>query len=355
MSEPINTRSEILFLYDIADANPNGDPNDENRPRIDRESGRVKVTDVRLKRTIRDYLHDALGEEIFCREIEKPDGTIQEGKDRAEDFAPKAVTAQKPAEELANLALAADPKAKKEKAVKRSPVLDKRDHIQKEVLSKCIDVRLFGATIPVAGVAGKEDAKSSVTLTGAVQFAMGSSLHRAEARFIKGTGAFAGGQGKERKTFREEYQLPYGLIAFYGIVNHQAAKTTLLTQTDVERLYEAIWFGTKGLITRSKVGQRPLLLLSVEYNPQNANSYLGRLDRFLKLQPARPGEFREEAIRGPEDYKLDLGDLQTMLIARKAKIARVRVAYDTRLSLVGSTPTDKEFLGLPSEKFADFD
>src|SRR5438105_10981576 len=85
-TETVSRRSEILFLYDITDANPNGDPNDENRPRMDLESGRAKVSDVRLKRTIRDYLHDYGSEEIFCRQIEKADGTIQEGKDRAEDF-----------------------------------------------------------------------------------------------------------------------------------------------------------------------------------------------------------------------------------------------------------------------------
>ena len=54
----IKNRSELLFLYDITDANPNGDPIDENKPRIDEETGINIVTDVRLKRTVRDYLND---------------------------------------------------------------------------------------------------------------------------------------------------------------------------------------------------------------------------------------------------------------------------------------------------------
>jgi len=185
-SEPIKSRTEILFVYDISDANPNGDPNDENRPRMDVDTGRAKVSDVRLKRTIRDYLHDYGEEEIFCREIEKADGTIQEGKDRAEDFFRSAKGAQN--------------------------VLEKRDRITEAVLGSCIDVRLFGATIPVAATK-KNEKDSSVTLTGPVQFAMGSSLHRVEPRFIKGTGAFASGQGAQQKTFREEYVLPYAAIA----------------------------------------------------------------------------------------------------------------------------------------------
>ena len=61
----LKTRSEILFLYDVKDANPNGDPLDENKPRIDEETGINLVTDVRLKRTIRDYLHSFKKMEIF--------------------------------------------------------------------------------------------------------------------------------------------------------------------------------------------------------------------------------------------------------------------------------------------------
>ena len=66
----ITNRSELLFLYDVTDSNPNGDPIDENKPRIDEETGINFVTDVRLKRTIRDYLHDYKGQEIFILELQ---------------------------------------------------------------------------------------------------------------------------------------------------------------------------------------------------------------------------------------------------------------------------------------------
>jgi CRISPR-associated protein Csh2 len=309
----IRNRNEILFLYDITDANPNGDPNDENRPRMDIESGHAKVSDVRLKRTIRDYLYDYGQKEIFCREIEKADGTLQEGKDRAEDFFAK---------------IAYDAK----KNVKT--VLDKRNFIERQVIQECIDVRLFGATIPVSATK-KNEKDSSVTLTGAVQFAMGGSLHRVEPRFIKGTGAFASGQGAQQRTFREEYVLPYALIAFYGIVNQQAAKGTGLTSADLESLYEAIWYGTKNLITRSKIGQRPLLLLVVEYNEDASNGYIGRLDRFLGIRAASAsnGGLRGEAIRDPNEFVLNLDALTHVLATRKEKIARLRIAHDKRLKL----------------------
>lgn len=310
--ETVKTRTEILFVYDLADANPNGDPNDENRPRMDLEAGRAKVSDVRLKRTIRDYLHEYCSEELFCREIEKDDGTIQEGKDRAEDFFKQALD---------------------EARKKADSVHKKRDLIQEKVIEKCIDVRLFGATIPVSATK-KNEKDSSVTLTGAVQFAMGTSLHRVEPKFIKGTGAFASGQGKEQRTFREEYTLPYALIAFYGIVNQQAAKTTKLTSDDAEKLFEAIWYGTKNLITRSKIGQRPLFLLLVEYAANNANSYIGRLDRFLDLKKGDGGtEVRDEELRDLTHVQLDLTRLSAALSERQSKVSKIRFAWDSRLKL----------------------
>lgn len=307
-------RTEIVFVYDVTDANPNGDPNDENRPRMDVESGRAKVSDVRLKRTIRDYLHGYLDKEIFCREIEKQDGTIQDGKDRADDFF--KVTAKE-----------------------AKSVLEKRNLIQSRVLQDCIDVRLFGATIPVSAVK-KNEKDSSVTLTGPVQFAMGTSLHRVQPSFVKGTGAFASGQGAQQKTFREEYVLPYALIAFYGIVNQQAAKTTALTHADAELLYEAIWYGTKNLITRSKIGQRPLWLLLVEYSDPNA--YVGRLDRYLGLTKA--DGIRDEAIRSVDEVKLAVDQLANILTKRKQSVARIRLGHDSRLTVNGFDETKHEKL-----------
>ena len=113
MSDTISNRSEIIFLYDVKDANPNGDPLDENKPRIDEETGINIVTDVRLKRTIRDYLQsnlDPKNQEIFVREIIYDDeGHIQDAKMRASDFG----------------------------------------NDRELILNKCIDIRLFGGVLPI--------------------------------------------------------------------------------------------------------------------------------------------------------------------------------------------------------------
>src|SRR3972149_4682131 len=89
----ISKRSEIVFLYDAKQCNPNGDPMDANRPRIDEETGKCLVTDVRLKRTIRDHLFDKgyngkeENKDIFIRD---EDGKPVTGTQRAKSYKDKS-------------------------------------------------------------------------------------------------------------------------------------------------------------------------------------------------------------------------------------------------------------------------
>jgi len=133
----IKNRSEILFLYDVTDANPNGDPVDENKPRIDEETGVNIVTDVRLKRTVRDYLHYYKGLDVFVLEIREDSGSLRTKEKRLADFKGN-----------------------------------------EDIVKRCIDVRLFGATTAVRD--------KTMTLTGPVQFKYGRSLHRVNVVYVKG-------------------------------------------------------------------------------------------------------------------------------------------------------------------------
>ncbi len=275
MSE-IKNRSELLFLYDITDSNPNGDPADENRPRIDEETGYNIVTDVRLKRTIRDYLFENKGyngeneKDIFVREIiyDQKEQYIQDGKRRAKNF----------------------------------------DEDKEKIIQTCIDIRMFGGVLPLE--------KASITFTGPVQFQMGRSLHRVSTTHIKGTGAFASKDQVKQKTFRDEYILPYSLIAFHGIINENAAKHTNLTTEDVNLLLEAMWEGTKNLISRSKFGQMPRLLLKVDYKD---NFYIGELHKLISLS----SEKEDEQIRSTDDFEIDVSKLNRALEKYKDKIEKV--------------------------------
>lgn len=299
--EHIKNRSEILFLYDVTDANPNGDP-DENKPRIDEDTQINYVTDVRLKRTIRDYLADYQKKEIFVSRREE-----------------KVPTASKRFRE----------------------VVERMDEFNlKRFLSIFIDIRLFGCTVTIQDQRGDSDKKAvtekgykkdSLVLTGPVQFNIGRSLHPVEVNEIKGTAAFASVERRQAGTFTVQYVLPYALIAFHGVINENAARYTNLTEEDVSLLIDAIWNGTKNLITRSKFPQMPRLLLKIEYKEDNF--HIGALHRKVKLIPKEGVE--EKAIRGPEDYELDISALKDCFQKEKGRIKEIKYLVDPDLRIEG--------------------
>jgi CRISPR-associated protein Csh2 len=282
----LTQRSEILFLYDCKNCNPNGDPNNGNQPRLHEATRRCLVTDVRLKRTVRDYL------------IEKGYDGSSPDKDifiRDEDGMP--VT-----------------------GAKRSESYEDRE----EFTRKFIDVRLFGG---VSAPKGKK--KMSFNLTGPVQFGMGTSLHPVEMNYLKGTGAFATTEGATQKTFREEYNITYGLIGFHGVINEQAARHTNTTEADVAELMEALWAGTKGLLSRSKKGHMPRLLLKIDYS--EPMFFIGDLLERLGFENEDDIDFKE--VTDVADYVLDTAELNEVLRTNADKIAAVHIRQDDRLRL----------------------
>lgn len=320
----IENRSEIVFLYDIKDSNPNGDPMDENKPRIDEETDINIVTDVRLKRTIRDYFLSLIeqrderlqGQDIFIKEVRDKEGYLYDAKTRAKDFLKEEGTFS-----------------------------EMKEAIKKDICSNCIDIRLFGGVMPLElKVKGKKDpVTGSITLTGPVQFRFGRSLHKVDSKFIKGTGAFAAEYGKRKSmqfTFREEYILHYSLISFYGIINENAAKITELTKKDADLLFEGLWNGTKNLITRSKMGQVPRLLLNVVYN--GTNFHIGDLDKKIELLTKKDMDDRE--IRDLSEIKLDVSKLVNTLKDNQSKIEKIDLKIDPDIDLIlsGKEITGKE-------------
>lgn len=276
----IKNRSEILFLYDVTDANPNGDPVDENKPRVDEETGVNIVTDVRLKRTVRDYLYDYRNKDVFIIELRDDNSNLKTKEDRLKDF---------------------------------------KDN--EDLLKNCIDVRLFGATTAVKD--------KTMTLTGPVQFKYGRSLHRVDMTYVKGTTVMPSAQDKKQGTFTEKYILPYSLIAFYGVVNENAAarQNIELTEDDISLLLEGLWNGTKNLMSTSKVGQVPRLLLQVVFKENNF--HIGELDKRIKFVTDK----NDEEIRDIQDGKLKIDELVKALNMHKDAINLINFKTDERLIL----------------------
>ncbi len=282
----LKNRSEFLFIYDVKDANPNGDPLDENKPRIDEETGQVIVTDVRLKRTIRDYLATVKGLDVFIIEMRDEEGNLRTKEDRTADF-------------------------------NDDPDL---------ILEKCIDMRLFGATTAIKG--------KTITWTGPVQFKFGRSLHKIDGPvLIKGTTVMPAQEGKKQGTFREEWIVPYALIAFHGVANEHSAQETHLTKNDLDLMVEAMWNGTKDLITRSKFGQMPRLLLRIVYR-EDSDFYIGELDKLVKWVPENG--LREQQVRDITQGTLEVGELLNAIEKHQDRIDHVEVAIHERLEIYPS-------------------
>jgi CRISPR-associated protein Csh2 len=302
MASIIQHRTELLFLFEAEYTNPNGDPLNENRPRFDPEESKALVSDVRLKRTIRDYWHDYKGydgtndKDIFVKETKYPEADkkyVNTGKRRVDFF-------------------------------KKDDKSSKND-LKKNILSQCIDIRVFGGVLPM-----KED---SITLTGPVQFNIGKSINKTEIITEQGTGAFASVDNKAQATFRTEYKLPYALVGFNGIINEKSAQNSRMTDEDQKMLLEGIWEGTKQLISRSKFGQAPVLLIAVTYKEP---FYIGSLRQRLKLDCEN-----DLKIRNINDYKLDMTDLWTSLKKYAEKIDSIEIMVDERLQM---TYDEKPFL-----------
>lgn len=267
--ENIAKQSELLFLWDAKMTNPNGDMLNDNAPRYDEADKRAIVSDVRVKRTIRDDLQTRKKETVF---VNNPEEIIS------------AETRFKEVEKQSG----------------------KKD---KEAFLSCIDNRLFGGVAP----------KSNIQIIGAVQFSWAKSLNETETILSQGTGAF-GKDGASQKTFRMDNYIPYGLFAMYGTINALNAQKSLATEEDVDKMLDSMWNGTKLLNTRSKVGQKPRLLIRVIYK----DSYMiGLLDELVKLDNEN-----SDTIRSFEECKLNLDKLTNALKEMDKKIEKIIIYYD---------------------------
>lgn len=274
--------SEILFLYDAQLTNPNGDPDDENRPRMDYQSRRNLVSDVRLKRYIRDYLQDQ-GHELYVAQPKQ--GEVVTADRRLQNVLGR------------NKLSAAD---------------------LPEILDKLIDIRLFGATMPIKGADG--GAGASIQVTGPVQFSWGYSLNHADlVNSYTISSRFSSQEQKAQGTFGKDYRIYYSLLAFAGVISGKRAEVSQLSEADLDQFDRAMVESIPLLTTRSKMGQYPRLYLRVEY--MNDRTILGDWRTFLHLDEI-------DNLRTPTDVKLHVDKLATRIAANRERIAKIHVWQD---------------------------
>ena len=272
-------KSEILFLYESTYSIPNGDPF-TGEQRYDEETKRVLVSDVRIKRFIRDYfLEQNNGQhEIYVWN----DISQAEGKESGSAARMKALKEK----------YKDDDSIKVEKK-KNEKVID-----AVKLLQKCIDVRLFG------GISTEE--KDAVNLTGPVQFGLlNPSLNEVDLRMHQNTSVFVSSVEKTRGAIGTTTVVPYCVNQIHGWINPYSAKHTGLAETDVSLMFKALWESINSANTRTKSNQNSLLLLQIVYSEPTKKLY--GLDRLINLTPK--DNKRGEQLRSIADFEFDFSNL----------------------------------------------
>lgn len=219
MSEPIKNRYEFVILFDVENGNPNGDPDAGNMPRIDPETNLGIVTDVCLKRKIRNYVEtvkeDAPGYRIYI----KDDVPLNRSDAEAYTY------------------LGIDPKTVKE-AKKNDGELDKK--IRDFMCRNFFDIRTFGAVMTTFVKA----ALNCGQVRGPVQLGFARSVEPVIPQEVTITRvAITTEEDAEKKDTEmgRKYIVPYGLYRCEGYVSaNLARKTTGFSEDDLALLWDAI-------------------------------------------------------------------------------------------------------------------
>ncbi|HDR04587.1 MAG TPA: type I-B CRISPR-associated protein Cas7/Csh2 [Candidatus Marinimicrobia bacterium] len=275
----ISKNSEILFLYDAKMTNPNGDMDNENKPRMDYDTNTNLVSDVRLKRYIRDYYETVKKQPIFVTENAK------DAKERGA--------------QLKN---------------------EKMTH------TDLVDVRLFGAVFAETG--------GNTHITGPVQFNWGYSLNPVElVESSTITSSFSSGEGVGK-----DFRVKYSFITFNGSINAHTAEKSLLSEEDVLGFDQAMIRAIPLNRTRSKTGQTPRLYLRVEMKDDQHT--LKDLREFLTLNYGEKNAFD---IRQIEELNLDISKLVNYLKSEKKNISALHIWKDDMLNCIGWEDLQSEF------------
>jgi CRISPR-associated protein Csh2 len=316
----IANNSDFLFLYEAIQSNPNGDPDQENKPRMDYDTKTNLVTDVRVKRFIRDYLKwnqypifvDMEGDSqvsadtkliITLNKLLEEDKLVDDiFKDAPElkQRYQKIIENKKKDESIADALKNKDNLKKKENQ-------ELNYHILKEIVKKKYpDLRMFGSAFAVQGF--------TKAYTGAIQLNWGYSVNKVE---LMDSDSLVTIMNDDSSTFGKDYRVHYSLLAFNGTVNKYAAESTGLNENDMQLFRDSIWKSISALPTRSKLNQYPKLYLEIIYNDGYHNGYFGDLRTHIESTPKEG--IQDKQVRSLKDLDLDLSKLENLIRENKGE------------------------------------
>jgi len=304
----IQNSSDFLFIYEASQCNPNGDPDQENKPRMDYDTKTNLVTDTRVKRFIRDYLK-ANGSSIFVdmegeRQVTM-DTKLEHVVKRTFEDSELLEEIFKENEEALEIYQKLIDSKKDFDSVWKKLKDSKNKEINVELLkylikNKFIDIRLFGSAFAVEGF--------NKSYTGPIQLNWGYSLNKVE---LMDSNSIVTTMADGSSTFGKDYRVHYSLLAFNGTINKTAAKTTGLKEEDVKVFRDAIWKSIPASPTRSKLNQYPKLYVEIKYKEDGTNGQFGDLRNYVETNPKEG--LPEKQVRSFRDLVFDTSALKKLI------------------------------------------
>lgn len=274
MSEAINNRYEFVLLFDVKNGNPNGDPDAGNLPRIDPETSHGIVTDVCMKRKIRNYVELTKKDEAPFLIYIKEKAILSERRQPAY----KVFDDEK------------DPAKKISKA-------------RMWMCGNFYDVRTFGAVMST-----KENncgqVRGPVQLSFAESIDTVVSLEATITRMAVETAKEASDQDGDNRTMGRKTYVPYGLYRTHGFISAPLAKQTGFSEEDLELFWNALlnMFDHDRSAARGEMAVRKLIVF--KHNSELGNAPAQQLFELVKVE--RVGDI-EKPPRSFTDYKVTTG------------------------------------------------
>jgi CRISPR-associated protein Csd2 len=282
-------RHDFLLVFDVQDGNPNGDPDAGNMPRIDPETAHGLVTDVCLKRKVRNFVP-------LAKENDPRYGIFIQDKAVLNRQIEEAYTSL-------GIDLSQAPKDEKDGKKRNKPGSGQGTEVNRARTKLCdtkYDVRMFGAVMSTGPNAGQ--VRGPVQLTFARSKDPIAALDVSITRMAVATEAEAESQGGDNRTMGRKAILPYGLYVARGFYSPAFAKQTGVTRDDLELFWDALqnMFEIDRSAARGLMSCRGLYIFSHERPVGNAPAHV----LFDKVQIKKKEEV--ESPRAFSDYSVTI-------------------------------------------------
>lgn len=206
----LNNRYEFVLLFDVKDGNPNGDPDAGNQPRIDAETGMGLVTDVSLKRKIRNFVQLTQADNPLRNIFVAEKAILNDRIDAAHD----------------------------EESIKALKGKDKTEAARNWMCQHYYDIRTFGAVMSTGKNAGQ--VRGPVQLTFARSIEPIITSEHTITRMAVTTAKEAEKQDGDNRTMGRKFTVPYGLYRCHGFISAHLAGQTGFDEGDLSLLWDAL-------------------------------------------------------------------------------------------------------------------